>query len=73
MEKEPEETPEIHEISRMSIPVQEEFIAPEARPSRDEHDLPCSRCGKPRENWDGPGVERDGEVFCCEECAEKKG
>ncbi len=64
--------PGIHPISREEIGAEqaEEFIAPEATPSRDKNDLPCSRCGKPRENWDGPGLAKSGKFFCSEACAE---
>lgn len=64
--------PGIHEISRETTPVQEEFISSEATPSRDVHDVPCPRCGKPRADWDGPGVKQGGEVYCCEACAREK-
>jgi hypothetical protein len=58
-------------VSRESLPAREseEFISPEATPSRDPNDLPCAHCGKPREDWDGPGVEKEGLFFCSEECA----
>ncbi|GEM_PF-5521397 len=65
--------PGIHEVSRETIPVQEEFISPEATPSKDENDCPCARCGKPREDWDGPGLEKDDRFYCSEECAEGRG
>ncbi len=63
--------PGIHRISREAIPAKqgEEFIAPEATPSRDLHDIPCARCGKERADWTGPGVEKDGQFYCSEECA----
>lgn len=64
--------PEIHEISREKTPVQEEFISPEATPSRDIHDIPCPACGKPRQNWEGEGVQRGEAVYRSKECAEKR-
>ncbi|MDD5348764.1 MAG: hypothetical protein PHQ12_01005 [Chthoniobacteraceae bacterium] len=70
MEKEPRFPPGIHEISRETTPVQEEFIQPEATPSRDLHDRPCPRCGKPRKQWDGEGATRMEVLYCSEECAE---
>ena len=70
MEKQPKFPPGIHEISRETMPVQEEFIRPEATPSRDVHETPCPRCGKQREKWDGEGVQRGDAIYCSKECAE---
>jgi hypothetical protein len=33
----------------------------------------CSECGMPSSEWDGKGVEKNGEVFCCVGCAEETG
>ena len=63
--------PGIHEISREKTTVQEEFIAAEARPSRDVSEVPCPRCGKAREEWTGGGVQKGDAIFCSWECAEK--
>jgi len=48
---------------------QEEFVAQKSVPSRDISQLQCARCGKPRKEWEGNGVESGGEYFCSPECA----
>lgn len=70
-QKEENLPPGIHRVSRESLRPQEgeEFIGPEATPSRDLHDPPCPRCGKERADWIGPGIKRGKEVYCSEECA----
>ncbi len=35
----------------------------------------CAECGMPQANWggDGQGYAADGEVYCCQGCAEGTG
>jgi len=63
--------PGIENISRTSMPVQEEFIDSQAEPSIDVSEVICPRCGKPRQEWADKGVERAEVCYCSEECAEE--
>ena len=67
--EESESTPRVHDISREATPVQEEFIEPQAEPSRDISEIRCARCGKPRREWEGIGIQRNNHLYCSEKCA----